>query len=188
MHIKYRKHLQSKPLYLKLSYCGFMITHILWSHFFFESFTHWYYEHWYDISYLSANCTFSLWCMPLIKSEALNWPWFTIRRKTHYDITDKNHNVSSDLISSTDIITNIPALPIGLADLLAIISVSTFKIAVILYVSLLHVNLLADHFYLMPLLQINWLVKKNLDTWFLLFFSGIKDSKGFINSNTHYGF
>jgi hypothetical protein len=34
----------------------------------------------------------------------------------------------------TDIITNIPAHPIGLAEILTIMSVSTFKIAVILYI------------------------------------------------------
>ena len=37
------------------------------------------------------------------------------------------------LKASTDIITNIPAHPIGLAEILAIMSVSNFKIAVILY-------------------------------------------------------
>jgi hypothetical protein len=36
----------------------------------------------------------------------------------------------------TDIITNIPAHPIELAEILAIMSVSTFKIDVILYLSL----------------------------------------------------
>ena len=55
-------------------------------------------------------------------------------RKTHDDVTDKNNNVRSKglnrhyhkcLISS-----------IGLADILAIMSVSTFKTAGILYVSL----------------------------------------------------
>ena len=37
------------------------------------------------------------------------------------------------LKASTYIITNFPTLPIGLAEILAIMSVSTFKIAVILY-------------------------------------------------------
>jgi hypothetical protein len=55
----------------------------------------------------------------------------SVRRKTHYDVTDKNNNVSSE--DSTDIITNIPAHPIGLAEILAIMSVSTFNIAVTLY-------------------------------------------------------
>ena len=39
----------------------------------------------------------------------------------------------SVLKASTDIITNIPSRPIGLAEILAIMSVSTFKIVVILY-------------------------------------------------------
>jgi hypothetical protein len=41
--------------------------------------------------------------------------------------------ITSVLKAATDIITNIPSRPIGLAEILAIISVSTFKIAVILY-------------------------------------------------------
>ena len=43
--------------------------------------------------------------------------------------------IMSVLKAMTDIITNIPTRPIRLAGLLAIMSVSTFKIAVILYVS-----------------------------------------------------
>ena len=43
---------------------------------------------------------------------------------------------TSVLKASTDIITNIPACPIGLAEILAIMSVSTFKISVILYLAL----------------------------------------------------
>ena len=39
------------------------------------------------------------------------------------------------LKASTDIIINIPALPIELTAILAIMSVSTFKTAVILYIS-----------------------------------------------------
>jgi hypothetical protein len=31
---------------------------------------------WFKYS-LSAYCTFSLWCVALIKSVSLNWPWFT---------------------------------------------------------------------------------------------------------------
>ena len=31
----------------------------------------------YATAYLSVNWTFSLWCVPLIKSESLNWPWST---------------------------------------------------------------------------------------------------------------
>ena len=41
--------------------------------------------------------------------------------------------ITSVLKAATDIITNIPSRPIGLAEILAIISVSTFKIDVILY-------------------------------------------------------
>ena len=43
--------------------------------------------------------------------------------------------IMSVLKATTDIITNIPTRPIKLVGLLAIMSVSTFKIAVILYVS-----------------------------------------------------
>jgi len=43
--------------------------------------------------------------------------------------------ITSVLKVSTDIITNIPARPVGLAEILAIRSVSTFKIAVILYLA-----------------------------------------------------
>ena len=43
--------------------------------------------------------------------------------------------LTSVLKASTNIITNIPAHSIGLADILAIMSVSTFKIAIILYTS-----------------------------------------------------
>jgi hypothetical protein len=39
-------------------------------------------------------------------------------------------------VLKTDIITNIPACPIGLTEILAIMSVSTFKISVILYLAL----------------------------------------------------
>jgi hypothetical protein len=42
--------------------------------------------------------------------------------------------ITSVLKASTDIITDIPACPIGLTEVLAIVSVSTFKITVILYV------------------------------------------------------
>ena len=42
--------------------------------------------------------------------------------------------IASVLKASTDIITNMPARPVGLAEILAIMSVSTFKITVILYV------------------------------------------------------
>ena len=52
-------------------------------------------------------------------------------------MTSSIKTIMSVLKTSTDIITNIPAQPIGLAEILAIMSVSTFKIAVILYVSLL---------------------------------------------------
>jgi hypothetical protein len=41
--------------------------------------------------------------------------------------------LTSVLKAATDIITKIPSRPIGLAEILAIMSFSTFKIAVILY-------------------------------------------------------
>ena len=68
-----------------------------------------------DISGLSANLTFSIWCVSLIKSGSLNWPWSTkilgqfvthmlknwlILKmicewlQTHFDITDKINNDS----------------------------------------------------------------------------------------------
>ena len=61
----------------------------------------------------------------------------SIWRKTCYDVTDKNNNISSE---ATDIITNISVSPIlviisVVSPILVIISVSTFKIAFILYVS-----------------------------------------------------
>ena len=48
--------------------------------------------------------------------------------------------ITSVLKASTDIITNIPACPTRLAEILAIMSVSTFKIAVTLYLLLLSVS------------------------------------------------
>jgi len=42
--------------------------------------------------------------------------------------------ITSVLKASTDIITNIPPHPIKLAEILMIMSVSTFKIAVILFI------------------------------------------------------
>ena len=98
---------------------------------------------------LSANWTFSLWCVPLIKSGSLNWPWctkilgqFVTRMHQFIGQSDVKHimtslikTIMSVLKATTDIITNIPTRPIRLAGLLAIMSVSTFKIAVILYVS-----------------------------------------------------
>jgi hypothetical protein len=42
--------------------------------------------------------------------------------------------IASVLKASTDIITNVPAHSIRLTEILVIMSVSTFKIAVILYV------------------------------------------------------
>ena len=66
---------------------------------------------------LSANWTFSLWYVPLIKSGSLNWPWSTkilgqfitsmrknrlwywkllvsVLRQTQFNVTDKNNNAS----------------------------------------------------------------------------------------------
>ena len=92
---------------------------------------------------LSVNWTFSLWCVPLIKSVSLihknirsvcysHVPVYrSIWRKAHYGMTHKT--ITSVLKVSTDIITNIPARHIGLAEILATMSVLTFKIAVILF-------------------------------------------------------
>ena len=48
-------------------------------------------------------------------------------------MTSPIRTITSVLKSSTDIITNIPAHSIRLAEILAIMSISTFKITVILY-------------------------------------------------------
>jgi len=53
--------------------------------------------------------------------------------KTHYDVTDKNDNVSSEGLEKQ--YHKYPNSSIGLADILAIMSVSAFKIAVTLYLS-----------------------------------------------------
>ena len=52
-------------------------------------------------------------------------------RKAHYDVTDKNNYVSSEDLNR--LITNIPACPVILAEMLAIMFVLIFSIAVILY-------------------------------------------------------
>ena len=59
--------------------------------------------------------------------------YLLIWRKAHYDVTNKKK--TSVLKASTDIITNIPAHTIGLAEILGIMSVLTFKITVILYIT-----------------------------------------------------
>ena len=67
----------------------------------------------------------------------------SIWRRPHYDVTDKNNNVSSEGLDRY--YHKYSARSIGLAKTLAIMFVSTFKIAVILYL-LLHV------------FQIDWLI------------------------------
>ena len=92
---------------------------------------------------LSANWTFSLWCVPLIKSGSLNWPWSTkilgqfitsmrknrlwywkllvsVLRQTQFNVTDKNNNASFEDLDM--IISIITAHPVGLAAILAIMS------------------------------------------------------------------
>ena len=63
------------------------------------------YHYMYIYYQLLANWTFSLWCVPLIKTGSLNWPtvryshaqgYRSIWRKTHYDFSAKNNNVSSE--------------------------------------------------------------------------------------------
>ena len=99
---------------------------------------------WY--SNLSANWTFSLSCVPLIKSGSLNWPWstkilgqfvtcmrkFIIQSDVKRIMTSPMKTITSVLTASTDIITNILAHPIRLTEILVIMSVSTFKIVVVL--------------------------------------------------------
>ena len=53
--------------------------------------------------------------------------------KTHYDVTDKNNNVSSEGLERQ--YHKYPSSYIGLAEILAIISVSALNISVILYLS-----------------------------------------------------
>ena len=67
------------------------------------------------------------------KSGSLNWPrstkifgQFVTRMSKFICQSDLRHIMTS----STDIITNTQACPVGLAEILAIISLSTFKIAV----------------------------------------------------------
>ena len=98
--------------------------------------------------FLSANWTFSLWCVLLIKSGSLNWPWSTkilgqFVTQIPVSVTSKHIMMSpiktrtSVLSLSTDINTSITARPIiGLAEILVIMSVSTFKTDVILYLPL----------------------------------------------------
>jgi hypothetical protein len=59
----------------------------------------------------------------------------SIWRKAHYEVPDKA--ITSVLMASIDIVRNILVRLIGLAEILAIMSISTFKIAVILYVSII---------------------------------------------------
>ena len=86
---------------------------------------------------------------PLITSGSLNWPWstkifgqFVTPMHKFIGQSDIKHimksqikTITSVLKASTNIITNIPARSIGLAEILAIMSVSTFKIAIILFTS-----------------------------------------------------
>jgi hypothetical protein len=109
-----------------------------------------------------ANWTFSLWCVPLIKSGSLNWPWSTkirsvhnshvqVWRKTHYDVTNKKTrwSVWSRLMTiskwiipllntailkvETNIIANISASLIGWAGILVIMSVKDFKLTILFF-------------------------------------------------------
>ena len=61
--------------------------------------------------------------------------------------------ITSVLKASTDIITNIPACPTRLAEILAIMSVSTFKIAVTLYLLLYKLDTLLLKQKNLPLLD-----------------------------------
>jgi hypothetical protein len=62
----------------------------------------------------------------------------------------------------TDIITNIPAHPIGLAEILTIMSVSTFKIAVILYI-LYHLGIkeIVLLLYKIQSINVSWMTHLN---------------------------
>ena len=101
--------------------------------------------------------------------------YWSILRKAHYEITDKtitsvlktSTNIITDINRhhhryqqtssqiSTDIITDIPARPIGLVVILAIISVSIFKIAVILHASIIFCNICLSNCCLLLLHNIN---------------------------------
>jgi len=105
-----------------------------------------------DKNVLSANCKFSLWCVPLIKSGSLNWPWSTKILGQFVTHMRKNwlwywklsvsvtvsliKTITPDLKISRYIITCITARPVGLSAIIAIMSISTFKTAVILYIIL----------------------------------------------------
>ena len=76
------------------------------------------------------------WCVPLIKSRSLNWPWSTkILGEFKHILTSTIKTIVPVLKISTYVITSITAHPIWLAAILAIMSVSTFKTAVILYIT-----------------------------------------------------
>jgi hypothetical protein len=56
----------------------------------------------------------------------------SVWRQTYYNITDKNSSISCEGIDKH--ITSMTARPIGIAEILVLMSVSTFKPAVILYI------------------------------------------------------
>ena len=110
------------------------------------------------IIYLSANWNFFLWCVPMIKSGSLNWPWSTnilgnsntqeltlmltlsVWHQRHFDITDKNNTT---ILKISTYIYSITVRPVRLPAILVIMSVSTFISAVIL---ICRVNNLQCHF------------------------------------------
>ena len=77
----------------------------------------------------------------------------SIWRKTHY-VTDKNINVSSEGLNGH--YQKFSSCPIGLSEILAIMSVSTFNIAVILYMYFPNTGL-CRYFLLHSFQQLSWL-------------------------------
>ena len=83
-----------------------------------------------------ANWTFSLWCVPLIKSGSVNWNWstkilgqfvtlmhkFIAQSDVKHIMTSHIKTITSVLKVWIDIITNITARPIALTEILAIMS------------------------------------------------------------------
>ena len=101
-------------------------------------------------SFIGKNWTFSLSCVPLISlnhwtdHDSKNIRSVRNCMRKFIDQSDVKHimtspikTIPSVLKASTDIITNITACHIGLLEILAIMSASTFKIAVILYIKII---------------------------------------------------
>jgi hypothetical protein len=74
-----------------------------------------------------------IWITELILIHKYIMCKFIGQSNVKHIMTSPIKTIRSVLKALTDIITNIPARPIELAEILTIMSVSTFKIAIILY-------------------------------------------------------